>query len=270
LQSVFTADCIERGQDIDRGGARYNWVECSFVGMANLVDSLHVIRREVFEERRLDFTQLKQILDANFSGHESERQRFLHGHAKYGHADAGVDGLITRVLECVKRECRVQRVGDEGAPFVPGAFCWVMHEWLGRECGATPDGRLGGTPFADGCGPAQGRETKGPTAGILSTTSWAHHPLIGGAAYNMRFMKSLFASPAARDGLKDLLVTFLQRGGFEVQVNAVDAEVLKKAQERPTEYADLVVRIGGYTDYFTRLSPQMQAEVMQRTEFARI
>ena len=59
-----------------------------------------------------------------------------------------------------------------------------------------------------------------------------------------------------------------KRGGFEVQVNVVDAAVLKEAQERPAEYADLVVRIGGYTDYFTRLSPQMQAEVMQRTEFA--
>ena len=162
----------------------------------------------------------------------------------------------------------MQRMLLDGRPFVPGAFCWIQHERLGRECGATPDGRKAGFPFADGGGPAQGREKHGPTSAILSTTCWDHAPLIGGLAYNLKFGKSLFATPEARERLRDLLLTYLRRGGFETQVNVVDAETLRRAQREPEAYRDLVVRIGGYTDYFARLSPQMQSEIIARTEFA--
>jgi formate C-acetyltransferase len=155
----------------------------------------------------------------------------------------------------------------DDSPFVPGAFCWVMHERLGSACGATPDGRRAGFPFADGCGAAQGREKAGPTAAVLSVTSWDAAPLIGGAAFNMKFSAALFRSPETIRRLRDLIVTFLERGGFETQVNVIDASLLKAAQENPEAYRDLVVRIGGYTDYFTRLRPEMQAEVIMRTEY---
>ncbi len=270
LQSVFTRDCIARGRDIDDGGARYNWVECSFVGLANLADSLHVIREEVFSERGKPLAELKASLDANFAGHEAERQRLLRRYPKYGQDESCVDALFADTISFVQKECARHRMDPDGSPFVPGAFCWIMHEILGRECGATPDGRLAGVPFADGCGPAQGRETKGPTAAVLSTTSWDHSPMIGGLAFNMKFNQSLFETPAGFDALEDLVSAFLRRGGFETQVNVVNAETLRKARAHPDSYRDLVVRIGGYCDYFTRLSPQMQDEVILRTEYARI
>ena len=91
LQSVFTRDCIARGQDINRGGATYNWVECSFVGMANLADSLEVIRDEVFERRTLTLAELRAALDADFAGMEPLRMRLLNGHPKYGNGAAEVD-----------------------------------------------------------------------------------------------------------------------------------------------------------------------------------
>ena len=115
---------------------------------------------------------------------------------------------------------------------------------------------------------ARGREKGGPTAAILSTTSWDHSAMIGGLAYNMKFNTSLFGSPDSFDRLRDLVLTFLKRGGFETQINVVDRDTLRKAREDPDAYRDLIVRIGGYTDYFTRLSPAMQDEVMMRTEFA--
>jgi formate C-acetyltransferase len=171
------------------------------------------------------------------------------------------------MVEFVRQECSKYRMFPDESFYVPGAFCWIMHEVLGRACGATPDGRRAGFPFADGCGPAQGRELHGPTAAILSTTAWDASPLIGGAAFNMKFARSLFSTPTAVHRLQDLIVTFLQRGGFETQVNVVDAGVLHEAQAHPEQYRDLVVRIGGYTDYFTRLTPEMQAEVILRTEY---
>ncbi len=267
LQSVFTNDCIELGLDIDRGGARYNWAECSFVGLANLADALYVVLQEVFTQHQFSFQELHAILDANFVGNERLRQRFLNAYPKYGNGIELVDHLVNDIVGMAREACAPHRLEPDNSPYVPGAFCWVMHEQLGRQCGATPDGRREGFPFADGCGAAQGREKAGPTAAIRSVTAWDAAPLIGGAAFNMKFSASLFQTPGASRRLQDLIITFLQLGGFETQVNVVDGSLLRAAQAHPEEHRDLVVRIGGYTDYFTRLTPEMQAEVLLRTEY---
>jgi trans-4-hydroxy-L-proline dehydratase len=267
LQSLFTRDCLSRGHDIDDGGARYNWVECSFVSAANLVDSLEVIRRMVIGEGRLTFHELKRVLDADFAGNEALRLELLAGNPKYGNNIPETDVLMRKLVDRIQTECARYRLPPDDAPFVPGMFCWIMHQRLGAECRATPDGRKAGFPFADGSGPAQGREMKGPTAAIMSVTSWDHSGMIGGIAYNMKFDKSLFSSQDMRRKLRFLIETYLDRGGFETQINVLDNGILAKAMENPEAYRDLVVRIGGYTDYFTHLSPGMQAEVMQRTAF---
>jgi formate C-acetyltransferase len=267
LQSVFTRDCIARGRDIEDGGARYNWIECSFIGLANLADALYVIREEVYRQQRLTLREMQAVLAADFVGHEAVRQRWLNRYPKYGQGIEDVDEVLAEVLRFIVATCAQFKVEPDGSAYVPGAFAWVQHERMGRETGATPDGRRGGFPFADGCGPAQGRECHGPTAAILSVTHWVHSPMIGGLAYNLKFNRSLFRSPTGFEGLRTLLLTYLQRGGFEAQVNVIDNETLKKARDAPELYRDLIVRIGGYTDYFTRLSLEMQEELIQRSEF---
>ena len=144
-------------------------------------------------------------------------------------------------------------------------FCWIMHEYFGTRTGATPDGRCAGFPLGDGSGPCQGRELKGPTASILSSTKWDHSRLIGGVAVNMKFSKSALGAKSL-DVMQSLVKAFMARGGFEMQINVTDKELLEKARANPAEYRDLVVRIGGYSDYFTKLSPKMQEEVILRTE----
>jgi len=267
LQSVFTRDCIVRSRDLDDGGARINWVECSFVGLANLADSLVVIWAELFDNKTLNFAALKEILDADFAGNEQIRLRFLNKYPKYGNDDTVVDSLVARVAAHFSQACARHRFSPDQSPFIPGVFCWVMHEYLGSQCGATPDGRRKGAPFADGGGPAQGRELAGPTRSILSTTSWNHEQLIGGLAYNMKFTGNLFTSPPAVDNLEHLIVTCLKRGCFETQINVISRQKLEAAEQNPEQYRDLVVRIGGYTDYFTRLSPGMRREIIDRTEY---
>ena len=267
LQSVFTRDCLSRAHDIDDGGARYNWVECSFVGLANLADSLYVIQEEVYNQHCLTLKELKKILDANFAGQEMIRQRFMNKYPKYGNANPAVDGIVQQMTVFLRDECRRHHMQPDGSPFVPGTFCWIMHEQLGQQTGATPDGRLATVALADAAGPAQGREKHGPTAAIRSTTSWDHSVMIGGLAYNMKFNASLFKSPGSCDQLRDLVLTYLRLGGFETQINILNHDTLLKARQNPEQYADLVVRIGGYCDYFTRLSTRMQDEIMMRAEF---
>lgn len=265
LLSCFVNDCLEKGTDIEQGGARYNWIMPSFVGMANLVDSLYALKNIVFEEKELSIKEFKAILDKNFEGEEAFRQRLLNSIPKYGNDIDEVDCLFSRITQHIIAECKKYNGMHSNGRLIPSVFCWVMHEHFGRETMATPDGRMAGFPLGDGSGPCQGREMKGPTASILSSTKWAHHEFIGGVAVNMKFSKKSLGAQSL-DVMQSLVKTYLKRGGFEMQINVLDKETLENAVINPEEYKDLVVRIGGYSDYFVKLSPEMQQEVILRTE----
>ena len=129
---------------------------------------------------------------------------------------------------------------------------------------ASPDGRRCGFPLGDGSGPAQGREENGPTASVISSTKWDHRQFIGGIAVNMKFTSDMWNSDNI-DKLVSLVDVFMLRGGFELQINSVNRDKLIAARENPELYKDLVVRIGGYSDFFVRLSDTMQREVIART-----
>jgi len=120
LQSVFTNDCIANGRDIDDGGARYNWVECSFVGLANLVDSLKVIKEEVYSSGEYTLSELKEILDSDFADNESLRQKFLNLHSKYGLNDSSVDSEIIRLMDFITTECSKYKMLPDDSHFIPG------------------------------------------------------------------------------------------------------------------------------------------------------
>lgn len=267
LLSCFVHDCLERGIDIERGGARRNWIMPSFVGLSNAADALNVIRTLIFERGELTFDRLRELLRDNFEGEEAMRLHMLSGVEKYGNDDDRADEYPALISSFIAKECRKYDDPDpqntEGK-LIPSLFCWIMHDILGRETGATPDGRKAGFPLGDGSGPAQGREHKGPTSSILSSTKWEHKPFIGGIAVNLKFSKS-YMTGGSLEVMKSLVKTYLKRGGFELQINVTDAETLLRAQKEPEQYRDLVVRIGGYSDYFVTLSPTMQSEVIMRT-----
>ncbi len=265
LLSCFVNDCLARGKDMDRGGARYNWTMPSFVGIANLTDSLYALNEVVFNRKEMTLAELKQLLDTNFEGHEDVRLHLLNDIPKYGNDVDDVDALFKRIVDHLVAECQKYKIDLPNGEVIPCAFCWITHESLGRNTGATPDGRKAGFPLGDGSGPCQGREMKGPTASVLSSTKWSHKEIIGGVAVNMKFTKKNF-NTQSRLAVRQLIQAYMERGGFELQINVVDRETLLKAQQEPENYRDLVVRIGGYSDYFVKLSPHMQAEVLLRTE----
>lgn len=264
LLSCFVNDCLACGTDIEAGGARYNWIMPSFVGIGNLIDSLYAINEMVFVQKEVSLLQFKEILAQNFQGHEAFREKVLHKLPKYGNDDDAVDTMFGQITEFIVAECQKYKPMHQNASLIPSVFCWIMHERLGARTGATPDGRLAGFPLGDGSGPCQGRERCGPTASILSSTKWSHKELIGGVAVNLKFSKKDFTHDSFSP-LLALIKTYMQRGGFELQINVVDRDTLLAAQKNPDAYRDLVVRIGGYSDYFVTLSPNMQAEVLQRT-----
>ena len=267
LLSCFVKDCIETGVDIEEGGARYNWIMPSFVGVANAADALYTIDQLIFKRGEVTFPELKAAMADNYQSHP-ELLAKIRALPKYGNdcqdADAP-DVYVKRISEYIADACEDFRVPFSNGRLIPSLFCWIMHDQFGQQTGATPDGRLAGFPLGDGSGPAQGREHEGPTASILSSTCWDHHRFIGGIAVNMKFTKSVFDD--SKIGVMASLVrTYLARGGFEMQINVTSREILEEARKHPEQYEDLVVRIGGYSDYFVRLSKTMQAEVIERTE----
>jgi formate C-acetyltransferase len=237
----------------------------SFVGMANLADSLFALKETVFDKKEMTMAEMKKILDENFEGNEEKRLKLLLKIPKYGNDSDEVDSLFCELTKHLVSECKKYGDKDKNERLIPSVFCWIKHDIFGRETGATPDGRCAGFPLGDGSGPCQGREMNGPTASILSSTKWEHYELIGGVAVNMKFSKSSLGINS-KENVKNIIRVFMQRGGFEIQINVTDRGTLLKAQENPGEYRDLVVRIGGYSDYFTRLSKTMQNEVILRTE----
>ena len=266
--SCIIADCLARGRDYDDGGCRYNWAEVSFVGLANLTDAMIALAELVYQRRELNLAEFYRICQADFANEEPLRQRIVHRLPKYGNGDDAADALAGEWARFLMDTTEAHTAGPHR--LVPGFFCWVMHGRLGEETIATPDGRHAAAPLADGAGPAQGRDTAGPTASVRATTSWPHEQVLGGLAHNLKFTPALLASDAGRRGVRHVIETYLRRGGFELQINVVSAETLRAAQGDPESHRDLIVRVAGYSDYFTNLTAHLQDEVIRRTEFAGI
>ena len=198
LVSCFVDDCLARGRDLDHGGAKYAFIESSFVGMANLVDALYAIDQLVYREKRLTLAQFGQILRENFAGNEPLRQHILNGIPKYGNDEPEIDALFRRMTEWITEEMARYRTWH-GSRFVPSMFCWIMHERLGTATGASADGRARGpSRWAMAAAPRRGREHHGPTASILSSTCWNHEKFIGGIAVNLKFSKKLFTGASLK------------------------------------------------------------------------
>lgn len=265
--SLVTPGCIEKGRDITAGGALYNWGRSTLWGFATAVNSLAALKKVVFEDEAVAFPQVVESLRANFAGDEGERIRQLLLKApKYGNDDDYADSLGKEILDVASDEYS-RYTTPRGGCFVPSVMTLTANVANGKKVGATPDGRFAGTPFSDGISPAQGTEVLGPTASFKSVAKMDHARLGGGVILNQKINPDLLKDPANLRKLAALIRTyFLDLGGQHVQLNVVSGEILRKAQENPEEYRDLLVRVVGYSAYFVELSKEVQNDIIARTE----
>ena len=142
----------------------------------------------------------------------------------------------------------------------------AAHIPYGRICGATPDGRKKGTPLSDACSPAQGSDVNGPTATIKSVSNLEHINLVQGTIFNMKMHPAALGMSAGMAKWANLIRTYFDLGGWEIQFNVVSAETLREAQAHPEDYKDLVVRVVGYSAFFVELERVVQDDIIRRTE----
>jgi formate C-acetyltransferase len=203
----------------------------------------------------------------NFEGHERLRARLLAA-PKHGNDDPRIDDVIRLVErlrdEPMKEICRDPRDGSRfGNSHVVRSG--AVRGGLGTP--ATPDGRLAGTPLASSVAASVGCEQSGPTAvlnsvcKLNSTTSWQ-----SGYQVNIRFHAGMITDRAQRDKLRAMLNAYFLQGGQELQINVVNSETLRAAQENPEQYQDLVVRVAGFSEFFVRLTPELQQDIIARME----
>lgn len=272
--SSLMKDSIGRGKAFYDGGAVYGShaiVGC-IIGIGTLANSMAAIRKLVFDDKVITMSQLKHALDTNFEDESTTLsgpaiRAMCLGAPKYGNDDPYVDNIAKDCLTILTKEMwqyeTQPRVGY-GAVVSPV----TAHIAMGFLSGATPDGRLATTPLSDASSPAQGTEVKGPTAAIKSVSNLEHVNLSQGSVFNMRMHPASLESIAGMTNWANLIRTYFDLGGWQMQFNVVDAEVLKKAQEHPEDYKDLVVRVVGYSAFFVELDKMVQDDIISRTEFA--
>lgn len=265
MRSLLIDDCIDRGLEFNAGGARYNWSVVNIAGLTNVVDSLAAIREIIFDRREISATELIQILDADFAGREPLRRRLTRC-PRFGNDDPRVDSIAADLAGFVFRELLTHRTW-RGGRFVPSVIMFATYAQAGSCVGATPDGRHAGAPLGDSVGPVQGRDVHGPTAMLNSVAKLPLHLAVGTPVLNMRIAKRFLRTPAQRAKLRSLIETFFQNGGLQLQLSVVDRAELEDALKHPERHGDLIVRIGGYSEYFVRLSPELQRAVLERTEY---
>lgn len=263
--SCLIDGCLETGRSIFEGGARYNFLQPTFIGFSTAVDSLLALRRLVYEEKRLTQREYDELVRSNFAGREALRQYALNSVPHYGNDDPEADEMA-KWLGTEIRDLCLSTPLPGGKHVMAGTFSYVTHAQFGAKCGATYDGRLAGVSYSDGCGPVQGRDVCGPTAMVNSLTSWDQSRFMSGMVINVKFSPE-HLRPDNPEILTAIVRAFMQRGGVEMQVNVVDKETLLDARVHPEKHEDLIVRIGGYSDYFIRLTDTMQAEICARTEY---
>ncbi|MDB4584321.1 formate C-acetyltransferase/glycerol dehydratase family glycyl radical enzyme [Draconibacterium sp.] len=265
LSSVIN-NCLSKGLDVTAGGALYNFSGIQFIQVANVADSLAVLKSGVFENKKLTPDNLMYLLTTNFKNNEIARQMLLTQIPKYGNDIAWVDELGLKWAK--KFADKISSfTNPRGGRCHTGFYTVSAHVPMGSNVAATPDGRLANTPLADGgLSAVYGRDLNGPTALLHSVSRIDSMLGSNGTLLNMKFLPSFFTT---KDDIRKF--SFFLRGLIKlkishVQFNVVNKEELVKAQKEPEKYRNLTIRVAGYTAYFTELAEDLQNEIIERTE----
>lgn len=262
--SLFIDDCIASGKDYNSGGARYNSSYIQGVGLGSITDSLSAIHYHVFDKKTLSMDEMLKVIAANFEDSDILRAKLVYETPKFGNDDDFADEHAVRVFNTLWKLID-GRPTARGGQFRLDMLPTTCHVYFGSVIGAMPDGRLATKPLSEGISPVQGADRKGPTA-VIKSVSKFDHLKTGGTLLNQKFTPEFFENDDAIEKIGKLVRTYFRMDGHHIQFNVVSAATLRDAQKHPENYADLIVRVAGYSDYYNDLTPELQEEIIRRTE----
>jgi len=256
---------VELGIDVFEGGARYNNSSLQVYALATLVDGICAVKRLVYEENRYTFSQLRDILKADWCGFENERLLARNLKEKYGTGNPVADEL-TRDLAHFCADLINGTPNGRGGVFKAGIFTIDHYIKLGKQTMATPDGRHAGDPLSKNLSATVGMDRNGITALIQSVTKIDFSKFPTGSVLDIMLHPSAVKGEEGLEAFYIVLKAYFKKGGFALHGNVFDAETLKKAQKNPEVYRTLQVRVCGWNAYFVNLSLEEQNCLIRQAE----
>lgn len=257
IRTLFIDDCIDRETGWFQGGARYTFSIHSDSGMPNTIDSLLAIRHLVYEKHRYTPEQFLALLSAEDPAFFDELKQC----PAYGTGDTRANALVHDLTTRFYEHYMTGKL-DLGLGFFPTAHQFTRHIRAGAEVGATPDGRRAGAPEADSLAAVNGKAVKGPTVMLADAALYEQKDIYGMAVTNLSITRKY--PPQI---IRALAEGYFALGGTQLQITAVDRNTLLEAREDPDSHRDLIVRVGGYSDYFRNLTDPLKDAVIARTLF---
>ena len=257
--------CMESGEDLSQGGAKYTiGPVITGIGLAVVANSLAAVKKLVFEDGVCTMAELAAALRANWEGYEDLQAR-AKACPKYGNDEDAVDDLAIRLANHFYEEIHPYH-DIFGAPFLTAFMGISNYIPMVRVLGSTPDGRKNGEPSSEGVSPYVGTDQSTPLAAMRSSAKLNQEVHSGGTLLNLRLSPELVATKRGQANLGAMIQTLFALGGFHVQFNCISSETLRDAQVHPENYRDLLVRVAGYSTQFVNLSRAMQDAIIARTE----
>lgn len=263
LMSIMYEGCMEKGKDVASGGAMYNFGPgVVWSGLATYADAMAAIKKLVFDDKKYTLKQLNEALKADFEGYDQIKADCLAA-PKYGNDDDYADLIAADLINFTEMEHRQYKTLY--SVLSHGTLSISNNTPFGQLTGASAGGRKAWTPLSDGISPTQGADFNGPTAIIKSVAKLSNDNMNIGMVHNFKLMAGLLDTPEGENGIITLLRTACAFGNGEMQFNYMDNNTLIDAQKHPENYKDLVVRVAGYSAFFTELCKDVQDEIISRT-----
>ncbi len=270
-RSILTKGCIETGTEVWNGGANYYTVAQITVGGVDAANGLMAVKHLVYDEKKVTMAELKKALAANFEGEYARIGKLCYEAPKHGNDIPAVNRMVHRVYESIYQAFQnVEGGGNYISADIrsaPDSYTKSIHNLMGLVTGALPTGKKAGVALSDGSLSAMpGTDVNGPTALVMSAAKGADAVKFTATHMNMKLPPNQLKTRKGRETLLNLVKTYMDNDGYHIQFNVLDTNILRDAQKNPEKYRDLVVRVAGFSAFFTRLHPGVQNEIIARTE----
>ncbi len=256
MRTLLIDDCIDKGIEYNSGGARYGWSIINFAGLINVIDSLLAIKVLVFDKKKYTAEEIIGLLQSNNS---EFLQEVIGLRESFGKDIDEINSFANKISESI---FSMTETGNLifGEGFLSASIQFLSQVDAGKHIDATPDGRSAGAPLCDSLAAIFGKDSCGPTALLNSITSLDLKRALGVPVVNFNITQNFNDNV-----LKALILGYMKRGGIQLQITYASKEELLDAYEHPEHHGNLIVRVGGYSEYFNRLSDPMKRMIINRT-----